>query len=149
MTARVGTVDAPSSRYPTGQQLDHAQRRQEGTICTMSDPISPMRIQITVRTDTQGRDTASCEWSENTHTVTSSNGAVLALCRSLVADGCPDLPWEVAGRFSGTVHGAAVRTVSDTSFTTWTPHPRAEVSPLLVALVEADRVERAERRAAR
>ena len=115
----------------------------------MSDTTSPLHIRITVKTDTQGRDTASCEWADEAFTITSSNGAVLALCRSLIAAGCPDLPWEVAGRFSGTVHAAAVRTVSDTSFGPWAPHPHSEVSPVLVALVAADRVKRAERRAAK
>ena len=64
-----------------------------------------MRVIPNSRTSKRGgRWSATCEWNGRTFEATSWTGASFALCRELVAAGCPDQPMEVwASRYTGPV----------------------------------------------
>jgi hypothetical protein len=70
-----------------------------------------------------GCETATTRWNGRDFTASSSNGAILALCRLLLKAGCPEATrWEVPRRISGTVGSVAKLTVSsDMRFARWKP----------------------------
>ena len=84
-------------------------------------------LDVTTSEDATGLEAASCDWQGTTHRATSRNGAILALCRMLVAVGCPDLPRRTPRGLSGRVHSAARVTVAggeqQLRFVAWKPGP--------------------------
>lgn len=113
-----------------------AARRQARPSPGMSEPGAPATathgqpptLVVTVRGHGDGRETASTPWAGQDFSATSRNGAILALCRKLVAAGCPDLPWTNGRGLSGRVHGAALMTIAGGDqpmrFVKWKPGPR-------------------------
>jgi len=115
-----------------------------------------MRVIPNSRTPKRGsRWSAICEWNGRTFEATSRSGASFALCRELVAAGCPDQPMEVwASRYTGpvdpstgiveivpthptlriaSIHKAAGRTIKESDKVpvreaTYEPHPGASVT---------------------
>lgn len=116
----------------------------------MSDLASVLRFVPKSRgREKGGKWVASCEWNGRTIEAVSRNGAVYALCRELVAAGCPDQPMRVygpegrlslygpEGRLSLTIRSiyvAAGRTIKEGSTTTireaaYSAHPLATMPP--------------------
>jgi hypothetical protein len=99
------------------------------TVPTALDARQPHRetLVIDCHEDRAGMGHAMCVWGGRTFTASSRNGAVLALCRILVKEGCPDLTWRTARGLRGRVHGAARLTVAGgerpTRFVPWKPGP--------------------------
>jgi hypothetical protein len=126
---------------PGGVDVSHIMPRGEAALRQaqpspgMSEPWEPATathgqpptLLVAVRDHGDGRETAATSWAGDNYSATSRNGAILALCRKLVAAGCPDLPWTNGRGLSGWVHGAALMTVAGGDqplrFVKWKPGP--------------------------